>query len=137
MISPFVIPDFVDPYALSVDDRWGSRKSNGVNLLKNWGKLTLKQCQNWQRDSFDYACTEDLTSMEWAKSLMMNSCDVLLVDRIDKKVDELDLYKQGGVTFIKIALDEMFTISNSSVTTLQGFFEAFAKDKPRGALPGL
>ena len=59
---------------------------------------------------------------------MMNSCDVLLVDRIDKKLDELDLYEQGGVTYIKIALDEMFTISNTVVTTLQGFFEAFAKD---------
>jgi hypothetical protein len=66
--------------------------------------------------------------MEWAKSLMMNSCDVLLVDRIDDKFDELDLYKQGGVTYIKIALDEMFTICNTVVATLQGFFEAFAKD---------
>jgi hypothetical protein len=116
MISPFVIPGFVDPYALSVEDRWGDRKLTGVNLLKNWGKLTLKQCRNWQRDSFDYACT------------MMTSCDVLLVDRIDKKFDELDLYEQGGVTYIKIALDEIFTISNTVVTTLQGFFEAFAKD---------
>jgi len=66
--------------------------------------------------------------MEWAKSLMMTSCDVLLVDRIDKKFDELDLYEQGGVTYIKIALDEMFTISNIVVATLQRFFEAFAKD---------
>jgi len=32
------------------------------------------------------------------------------------------------VTNIKIAPDEMFTISNTVVTTLQGFFEAFAKD---------
>jgi hypothetical protein len=40
----------------------------------------------------------------------------------------LDLYKQGGVTYIKIALDEMFTISNTIVASLQGFFEAFAKD---------
>jgi len=83
---------------------WGDRKLTGVNLLKNWGKLTLKQCRNWQRDSFDYACTNNLTSMKWAKSLMMNSCDVLLVDRIDEKIDELDLYEQGGVTYIKIKL---------------------------------
>jgi hypothetical protein len=59
---------------------------------------------------------------------MMNSCDVLLVDRIDEMFDELDLYEQGGVTYIKIALDEIFTISNTVVTSLQGFFEAFAKD---------
>ena len=59
---------------------------------------------------------------------MMNSCDVLLVNRIDEKFDELDLYEQGGVTYIKIALDEMFTNSNTVITILQGFFEAFAKD---------
>ncbi len=129
MISPFVIPEFVDPFALfSDEDRWGDRKLTGVNLLKNWGKLTLKHCRNWQHDSFDYACTKDITSMEWAKSLMMTSCDVLLVNRINEKFDELDLYEQGGVTYIKIALDEMFTISNTVVTTLQGFFDAFAKD---------
>ena len=33
MISPFVIPDFVDPYALSVENRWGNRKLTSVNLL--------------------------------------------------------------------------------------------------------
>ncbi len=44
-ISPFVIPDFIDPYALSVEDRWGDRKLTGVNLLKNWGMVTLKQCK--------------------------------------------------------------------------------------------
>jgi hypothetical protein len=109
MTSPFVIPNYIDPYAISVEDRWGDRKLTGVNLLKNWSKVTLKQCHNWQRDSFDYACTDNLTSMEWAKSLMMNSCYVLLVDRIDN----MDLYEQGGVTYIKIALDEMFTISNT------------------------
>ena len=44
------------------------------------------------------------------------------------KFDELDLYEQGGVTYIKIDLDEMFTISNTVVATLQGFFDSFAKD---------
>jgi hypothetical protein len=96
MISPFVISEFVDLFALSsVEDRWGNRKLTGVNLLKNLGKLTLNHCRNWQRDSFNYASTtEDFTSKEWAQSLMMTSCDVLLVDRIDEKFDELDLYEQ-------------------------------------------
>jgi hypothetical protein len=58
--------------------------------------------------------TNYFTSMECAKSLMMTSyCDVLLIDRIDEKFDELHLYiyKQGGVTYVKIALDKMLTIS--------------------------
>ena len=96
IICPFVISEFVDPFALSsVEDRWGNRKLTGVNLLNNLGKLTLNHCRNWQRDSFNYASTEDFTSKEWAQSLMMTSCDVLLVDRIDEKLfDELDLYEQ-------------------------------------------
>jgi hypothetical protein len=66
--------------------------------------------------------------MEWARALMMNSCDALLIKRINKKFNDLDLYKQGGLTYMKFALDEMFTISNTVIKTLQGFFEAFAKD---------
>ena len=87
IICPFVIPEFVNPFAISsVEDRWDDRKLTGVNLLKNLGKLTLNHCRNWQR--------KDFTSKEWAQSLMMTSCDVLLVDRIDEKFDELDLYEQ-------------------------------------------
>ncbi len=59
---------------------------------------------------------------------MMNSYDALLIERIDKKFKDLSLYKQGGVTYIKLALDKMFTISNTVVATLQGFFENFSKD---------
>jgi hypothetical protein len=33
MISPFIIPDLVDPYALSIEDCCGNRKKIGVNLL--------------------------------------------------------------------------------------------------------
>jgi hypothetical protein len=58
----------------------------------------------------------------------LDSSDGLLVTRIDKQFEDLSLYEQGGVTYIKIALDEMFTISNTVVTTLQGFLENFAKD---------
>jgi hypothetical protein len=118
MSDPFVIPRLINPDALSVEDRWAERKLTGVHLLKNWGKLTLQQCCAWQQDSFDYAPLEDLTSMEWAKSLMINSCDALLIERIDEKFEDLSLYKQGGVTYIKLALDKMFTISNTVVATL-------------------
>ncbi len=128
MSDPFVIPTLINPDAISVEDCWVERKLTGVHLLKNWGKLTLQQCCAWQQDSFDYASLEDLTSMGWAKSLMMNSFDALLVKQIDEKFEDLSLFKQGGVTYVKLALDKMFTISNTVVTTLQGFFENFAKD---------
>ena len=79
MVNPFVIPDLIGPYAHSVKDHWCNMKLTGVNLLKNWGMLILSQFQNWQHESFDYACTDNLTSMGWAKTLMMNSCDIFLM----------------------------------------------------------
>ncbi len=54
---------------------------------------------------------------------MMNSCDVLLVKKINKKFKDLNLYEQGAVPYIIIAHDE-----STVVTTLQGFFEAFSND---------
>jgi hypothetical protein len=86
MSDLFVIPTLSNPNAISVEDCWAERKLTGVHLLKNWGKLTLQQCCTWQQDSFNYASLEDLTSMKWAKSLMMSSCDALLIKQIDKKL---------------------------------------------------
>ncbi len=93
VFDPFVIPTLIDPDALSVEDCWAEKKLTGVHLLKNWGKLTLRQCCAWQQDTLNYASLEDLTSMEWAKSLMINSCDALLIERIDKKFKNLSLYE--------------------------------------------
>jgi hypothetical protein len=121
--DPFVIPTLIYFDATSVEVCGAERKSTGVHLLKNWGKLTLCQCCAWQQDSFDYASIEDLTSMEWAKFLMMNSCDALLIEQIDEKFKGLSLFKQGGVTYIKLALDEMFTISNTALVLLANLKE--------------
>jgi hypothetical protein len=48
MSDPFVIPMLIYPDALSVEECWAERKLTGVHLLKNWGKLTLRQCCTWQ-----------------------------------------------------------------------------------------
>jgi hypothetical protein len=69
------------------------------------------------------------TSQVWrGLSPLLNSSDGLLVTRIDKQFEDLSLNEQGGASHIKIALDEMFTISNTVVTTLQEILVAFAKD---------
>jgi hypothetical protein len=69
----------MDPHALSVMDHWGDRKSNAINLTKHWSNVSLKHVCAWQRDTFDW-CTDDndLTSMEWVKELLTNSCDINL-----------------------------------------------------------
>jgi hypothetical protein len=74
----------------------------------------------WQRDTFDWCTDEDkLTSMEWVKEYLTNSCDIHLVKRIEEKFNQLLEYIQGGITYWKIALDEMFMMSNMVITSLQ------------------
>jgi hypothetical protein len=83
----------------------------------------------WQSNTFDW-CTDDndLTSMEWVKELLTNSCDINLEKHIDEKFGQTYEYEQGGITYLKISLDEMFTMSNMVVTLLQSFLKQFAKE---------
>jgi hypothetical protein len=64
--------------------------------------------------------------MEWNKEFLTNSCDISLVKCLDEKFDQLFEYEQGGITYLKIALDEMFMVSNIVITLLQKFPKQFA-----------
>jgi hypothetical protein len=129
MLNPFLIPIWTNPIAISIVDRWGDRKSEAVDLTKHWSKISLEHACAWQRDTFDW-CTDKnyLTSMEWVKELLTNSCDVNLVKRIDDKFDCLAEYEQGGITYLKIALDEMFTMSDMVIMLLQHYLKQFAQE---------
>jgi hypothetical protein len=122
MFDPFLIPTWIDPDTISVLDCWGDRKHDGIDLTKYWSKLLLKHACAWQRDTFNWCTDEDdLTSMEWANEFLTNSCYINLVMRTDEKFNQLFEYEQGGITYLKIALDKMFTMSNMVITSLQKF----------------
>jgi hypothetical protein len=129
MFDLFLIPTWIDPDIISVLDCWGDRKHDGIDLTKHWSKLPLEHACAWQRDTFDW-CTDDddLTSMEWVKEFLTNSCDINLVKRIEEKYDQLFEYEQGGITYFKIALDEMFMISNMVIRLLQKFLKQFVQE---------
>jgi len=50
------------------------------------------------------------------------------VKRIEEKYDYLAEYEQGGITYLKIALDEMFTMSNMVIRSLQKYLKQFAQE---------
>jgi hypothetical protein len=129
VFDPFLIPNRIDQDVISVLDCWGDRKHHGIDLTKHWSKLLLKHVCAWQRDTFDWCTDEDnLTSIEWGKEFLTNSCDINLVMRIEEKDNQLFEYEQGGITYLKIALNEMFTMSNMVITLLQKFQNQFAQE---------
>lgn len=129
MLDPFLIPAWINSNSISVNDRWGDRKRGCIDMTKHWSQISLEHACAWQRDTFDWCADDnDLTSMEWVKEFLTNSCDINLVKRIDEKYDCLAEYEQGGITFLKIALDEMFTMSNMVVMSLQKYLKQFAQE---------
>ena len=65
MFDPFLIPSWTDPDAISVQDCWGDKKVDVIDLTKHWSKVLLEHVCAWQRDTFDWCNDEDdLTSRE-------------------------------------------------------------------------
>ena len=62
----------------------------------------------------------------WVKQLLSKSSDQALVKRIDGKFEDIDELEQGGITYVKIALDEIFYITNDIDTSLHGFLKSSA-----------
>ena len=65
---------------------------------------------------------------KWAKELFINSTSPSLIKRIESKYDTIKGLEEGGITYLKIALDEMFDMSDIVITLLQDFFKNFARD---------
>ena len=128
MMAPFVVPKLMDAYNQDVQLRWGDR-ADGFNLFRHWSKVSLSVVAQFQQDSYE-ACQddEDIVSCEWTKELFTNSSDPALTKRVKEKYEALSSLQQGGITYLKIALDEMFTMSDVVITSLQEFFKTFARD---------
>ena len=47
MLSPFYIPELIDPHAFSVNDRWGDRMTGCADLTKHWSQISLAHACAW------------------------------------------------------------------------------------------
>ena len=64
---------------------------------------------------------------DWMKNLLVNSSEAALTQRVDEKYQALDYLKRGGITYLKLLLDEMFFMTNDVVSALQTFLKTFQK----------
>ena len=58
----------------------------------------------------------------------MNSSDTTLIKRVVDNYEELDRLEKGGIAYLKIALDEVFNISDVVITSIHQLFKNFAQD---------
>ena len=54
----------------------------------------------------------------WLKDLLINSSEPNLLERVTEKFEKLDSLAQGGITYLKYMLDEMFCMTNDVVIAL-------------------
>ena len=58
----------------------------------------------------------------------MNYSYPALIKMAEKKYEELDRLDQGVIKYLKIALDDMFNMSDIVITSIHEFFKNFARD---------
>ena len=98
MFNPFIVPLWINPGAISVLDCWGDRKVNGIYITKHWSQVSLNHVCARQRDTFDW-CTDNnnLTSMEWVKKFLINSCDINLEKCIHERlINSMNMNREGS-----------------------------------------
>ena len=97
-------------------------------MLVHWSQINMAENIAFQCDTNSFALERDTTSSNWVKDFLANSSKADLKQQMDEKSDKLNPLKQGGVTYLKFLLDEMFCMTNDVVTALQTFLKTFAEE---------
>ena len=128
MVAPFIFLDFLDEYALNVENLWGGCALTCVNLFNHWSNISLQQEIIFQRDSYyRFVNDEDIFRCGWTLYLFVNSCDGDLINRTEEKYDTLNELEQGDITYLTISFDKMFNTSNIVITYLHDFIKNFSR----------
>ena len=77
----------------------------------------VDQFQRYLYENCSYG--EDIFSFEWTKEIFINYIDPALIKRVEDKHEALGRLEQGGITYLKIALDDMFNMSDVFITLIQ------------------
>ena len=127
--DPFMIRPLKDEATADIKDRWGPA-DEALDLFKHHSMFSMKHILQFQKDSNKYAKdNEDLASADWMKKLLTNSCEPELLKRIDDAYADIkDPLEKGGIVYFKIALDEMFFMSDDVISALQDWLKVFAKE---------
>ena len=128
MQAPFLIRELVNPAGAEPWDRFGSDDTR-LDLMKHWSSFTMEHICLFQKDTNNTAGNdEDLTSATWLKELMVNSSETSLTQKVDENFEKLGVMEQGGITYMKISLDEMFYVTQDAATVLQDWLKTTAQD---------
>ncbi len=106
-------------HQISVNDCWSERKMTGVHILKNWESLSFANAVHGNKTlsimpPFKTSQVGVGKVPYWSPVMVYLSQELTNSSRTCPSMNKVVLH-------IKIALDEMLTIGNIVVTTLQGF----------------
>ena len=97
---------------------WWGGETTKSDMLVHWSQINMAETIAFQRNTSSFASEQDMTSSDWVKDLLTNSSKAELKQRVDEKFENIDPLKQGGITYLKFFLDEMFCVTNDVVTAL-------------------
>ena len=100
-----------EAFQIRIFDRKGNIE-DAVDLFENYGTITLKQVvqnvefvKRWETDPLVWVETLTL-------SLVANSCDEDLQEKVNEKMLNLPIVQLGGATYFKLAIDAITSMSD-------------------------
>jgi len=128
MLLPLQIPTVYND-VVDVEERrdMGNVDRDIVDLSKHWGKLSTEHCFRWQCDFNGYSIDDDHISNVMLKDLMANSLDPELKKQVDEKYKLLHGYKKGGISYFKLAVNQIFKMSSMAEDSLKSFIKEFGR----------
>ena len=69
-----------------------------------------------------------MTSSDWVKYLFTNLSKAESNQKVDENFEKLEELEQGGITYLKFFMDEMFCMLNDVVLALQTFLKTFVEE---------
>ena len=127
MVDTFKILVMVDSDTENPALWWGGETTKR-DILVHWSQVDLTEAITNHRDTNQYASEEDMTSIDWVKDLMANSSEDELNQQVNEKFENLESLEQGGTTYLKFMLEEMFCTRNNVVSALQTFLKNFSEE---------
>ena len=127
MMDSLKIPVMIDSLTTKPVDCWGDETTKR-DILNHWSQVDVADIIAFQQDTNIYASDADMTSSDWLKDFLMNSSEPELLKMVIETFEKLDSLAQGGITYLKYMLDEMFCMTNDVVTELQTFIKTFAEE---------
>lgn len=107
--------------------KWWNFSAPRKNIWTDWDSLTLDWVLAWQYTINKRSSAGDRIASHWLRIFVYNSSSDSLRDAVKKKYDRIERNCRGGILYLFLTLEEMFTMSREVREAMLLFLDLFRR----------